>query len=228
MSAKRLFSLLSLILLLNLSLYAQNSESVYNLDEEIKKIDAQIQKAPSSAEKLPLLEKKAKYEEASNLFEAAEKSYFQCAQLAQTKDKYRLILAAVRCSLSYGNSERADELLAKIASGARSNEYAPTFKLYAVWSWLSKCQSYEETYEPVAILKSYLELESMNEVKTQILFTLWFVTGQIQYARNLKDEFPQSLECAIVQGRMELAPSPFWYFVSRRNPDLKELEKLQD
>ena len=108
--------------------------------------------------------------------------------------------------------------MAKIANGARSNEYTSTFKLYAIWSWLSKCSSYDETYEPIAVLKSYLELDSMKAVRPQMLFTLWFITGQIQYASALKKDFPQSAEYAVICGRAELAPSPFWFFAILYEP----------
>ena len=206
--------------------FAQSSANEITLEQEIENLTKQLEKTGSTEKQLQLLEKIARSQEFSNMFPEAESSYFACAELASAEQKVPYILKAVRCSLSYGNTEKADELLAKIANGARSNEYTSTFKLYAIWSWLSKCSSYDETYEPIAVLKSYLELDSMKAVRPQMLFTLWFITGQIQYASALKKDFPQSAEYAVICGRAELAPSPFWFFAARKLPNLTELAEL--
>ncbi|MDD7416332.1 MAG: SPOR domain-containing protein [Treponemataceae bacterium] len=207
-------------------LFAQNSTNEITLETEIANLTSQLEKVSSNEKKIQILEKIGRSQEFSNMFPEAEQAYFECAELAGANQKIKFILNAVRCSLSYGNSERADELLAKIANGARSNEYTARFKLYAIWSWLSKCNSYDETFEPIAILKSYLELGSMQEVRPQMLFTIWYITGEIKYAEMLKNEFPQSPEYAIICSRMEISPSPFWFFSARKLGDLKEIEEL--
>ena len=214
-----------LAFLISVPAFSQSSNEI-TLEQEIENLNSQLEKTQALEKRIQLLEQIARAQEFSNMFPEAEESYFSCAELAGADRKVSYILKAVRCSLSYGNTVRADELLAKIANGARSNEYTPIFKLYAIWSWLSKCTSYDETYEPIAILKSYLELDYMASVRPQMLFTLWFITGQIQYAARLKAEYPQSTEYAIVCGRAELAPSPFWFFASRKLGNLAELAEL--
>lgn len=220
------YSLSLCLIFLPVLLFAQTSSNEITLETEIANLTSQLEKASSSEKKIQILEKIARSQEFSNMFPEAEQAYFECAELADANQKINYILNAVRCSLSYGNSERADELLAKIANGARSNEYTARFKLYAIWSWLTKCNTYDETFEPIAILKSYLELGSMQEVRPQMLFTIWYITGEIKYAEMLKNEFPQSPEYAIICSRMEISPSPFWFFSSRKLGDLKEIEEL--
>lgn len=231
MGKKRIFLFIVFSIIFNLfshSIFAQSSANDITLEDEIENLTKQLEKTQAQEKRIQLLEKIARAQEFSNMFPEAEESYFACAELANADQKVMYILKAARCSLSYGNTERTDELLAKIANGARSNEYAPLFKLYAVWNWLSKCTSYDETYEPIAVLKSYLELDSMKTVRPQMLFTLWFVTGQIQYASRLKAEYPLSAEYAVVSGQAELAPSPFWFFASRKLPDEKEAKELAE
>lgn len=214
---KKFFLLFTQLFFLVTFCFAQENFSDFSeLEIEISKLENQL-KNLSKENSLEVLKKKAKLEESANMFPEAEESYFKCAEIASTEEKFSLILSAVRCSLCYGNNEKADELLAKIASKARVNEYAPTFKLYAVWSWLAKCTTYEQNFEPLIILKSYLELEDMKEVFPQILFTLWYIEGNEVYKNRLIKEFPSSLESLIAKGEVELAPSPYWFFLCRKN-----------
>ena len=210
--------------------FAQNEnvqDSENSLEDEISNLTSQLEQNLSNASKIQIYKKIAKLQEFSNMFPEAEEAYLNCSQIALSNtDKTAFTLEAVRCALSYGNTGKADELLAKVANACRSNEFTPNFKLYAVWSWLSKCTNYDQTFEPIAVLKSYLELGSMDCVREKVLFTIWYVTGQIQYAKMLYQEFPQSAEFAIVSGNAELMPSPFWFFVSRKNPDKAELAKF--
>ncbi|MGP1587096.1 MAG: SPOR domain-containing protein [Treponemataceae bacterium] len=207
--------------------FSQNLEKLeLLLDSEIESLTNKIEKTADIEEKKALLHKLAKYQELSNMFPEAEKTYCNLASICSGDEKIAFVLAATESSLSYGNEKRADELLASIAEKARNGKFAPQLKLYAVWSWLSKCSVYDDTYEPVAVLKSYLDLPAMQNLKPQILFTLFYITGQLKYAKELKDFFPHSMEYGIVCRKIELSPSPFWFFSCRKIADEKELAKL--
>ena len=82
-------------------------------------------------------------------------------------------------------------------------------------------ESKEDLAEPVEILKAYSKVDSMKELRPAILLTLWYVTGENQYSKEITKSFPKSTEAAIVNGDAQLLPTPFWFFV----PKLGEVEQ---
>ena len=215
------FFVLVLFLFTSISVFSQTDK--ITLEDKITELSGKVKSAQSQTEKINLYEQLAICQEFAGLYSEASESYISCSRLVsnqETKDSY--VLKASRCFLSCGDAEKTDELLTSIASTARTGKNAPLLKLYAAWSWLAKCSTFEETHEPVVILKSYLKMDSMKSVKKEILFTLWYITLDENYSTILKNEFPESLETSILLGKADLSPLPFWYFSARKEVPLKK------
>lgn len=221
MKKRFFFFVLALFLFANLSVFSQTDK--ITLEDKISELSGKVKSAQSQTEKINLYEQLAICQEFAGLYSEASESYISCSRLVseqEKKDSY--ILKASRCFLSCGDAEKTDELLTSIASTARTGKNAPLLKLYAAWSWISKCNTFEETHEPIVILKSYLKMDSMKSVKKEILFTLWYITLDENYSTILKNEFPESLETSILLGKTDLSPLPFWYFSARKEVPLKK------
>ena len=215
------FFVLVLFLFTSISVFSQTDK--ITLEDKITELSNDIKSVQSATEKINLYEQLAVCQEFAGLYSEASESYISCSRLVseqEKKDSY--ILKASRCFLSCGDAEKTDELLTSIASTARTGKNAPLLKLYAAWSWISKCNTFEETHEPIVILKSYLKMDSMKSVKKEILFTLWYITLDENYSTILKNEFPESLETSILLGKTDLSPLPFWYFSARNEVPLKK------
>lgn len=148
------------------------------------------------------------YNEAQKLYSVAA-----AVDLAATSINGSLALNAVRCALSRGDYLTADILLNSIPNGNLSESELARGKLYGVWQWLCKIDTVEDIHEPMVILKSYVDLPLMKSVKSQVLLTLWYITGEAEYAEKLKKIYPNSPETAIVNGKAKLLPAPFWFFI---------------
>lgn len=221
MKSRFFFFVLVLFLFTNFSVFSQTDK--ITLEDKITELSGKVKSAQSQTEKINLYEQLAICQEFAGLYSEASESYISCSRLVseqETKDSY--VLKASRCFLSCGDAEKTDELLTSIASTARTGKNAPLLKLYAAWSWISKCNTFEETHEPIVILKSYLKMDSMKSVKKEILFTLWYITLDENYSTILKNEFPESLETSILLGKTDLSPLPFWYFSARKEVPLKK------
>ena len=217
---KKIFVCFAVFIFFSFSLFSQ-SEKI-TLEDKISEISTKLEKEQDNLKKIKLYEQLAVCQEFAGMYAEASESYLACSRLVSTqneKDSY--VLKASRCFLSCGDAEKTDELLTSIASNARTGKNAPLLKLYAAWSWISKCNTFEETHEPIVILKSYLKMDSMKSVKKEILFTLWYITLENEYATILQKEFPNSLENAMAQGKVDLSPLPFWYFSARKEVPLK-------
>ncbi len=122
------------------------------------------------------------------------------------------LLDAVRCTLSIGDVSRGDFLLSTAMANAKDNSIRAKANIYAVWSWVLKTQTQEELDGPISVLETYVEIDSMYEVRPTILLTLYHLTHDDKWGSQLEKEFPDSPEAAIVTGSAKMSPSPFWYF----------------
>ncbi len=129
-----------------------------------------------------------------------------------------LKLASSRCALCRGDYMTSEILLAMINQEKASEETKAKIKLYTVWGYLCKADNKEAQFEPIVIMKSYLDLASMKSVKPQLLLTLWLVTGETEYAEKLKADYPKSSEAAIVTNKAAVLPGPF-YLLNCFQPD---------
>ncbi len=188
-----------------------NSDSVENTITELKKVvqtgktkEDQFEAALVLAQ---LQEQFGEYTEASFYYTTA--SSLVGTQSAQGQD---LLLGAVRCSLLVGDVSRADFLLSTALSSITDKDANARAVLYAVWSWIIKAENEEELDGPISVLKSYVTLDSMKSVRPAFLLLLHQLTGDNNWAAQLQSEYPNSPEAAIVQGKAQLQPSPFWLF----------------
>ena len=160
MKSRFFFFVSILFFITNFSVFSQTDK--ITLEDKITELSNNIKSVQSATEKINLYEQLAICQEFAGLYSEASESYISCSRLVseqETKDSY--VLKASRCFLSCGDAEKTDELLTSIASTARTGKNAPLLKLYAAWSWISKCNTFEETHEPIVILKSYLKMDSM-------------------------------------------------------------------
>lgn len=125
-----------------------------------------------------------------------------------------LVLAAVRCSLSCGESQQAEGYLDFL--GNTINEKTRAYsRLYRVWSTLTRVENSQQLEEPVALLQSYTTMDSMKLVRSSLYLTLWYLTGNAEWSAKLQKEYPESAETAVVIGKAKLLPTPFWFFIPR-------------
>lgn len=212
---KKKFVCFVILVFFSFSLFAQSEKNT--LEDKISELSTMLEKEQDNMKKIKLYEQLAVCQEFAGMYTEASESYLACSRLVSNQtEKEFYVLKASRCYLSMGDAEKTDEILTSIASTARQGENAPLLKLYAAWSWIAKCTTFEETHEPVVILKSYLKMDSMKSVKKEILFTLWYITLENEYATILQKEFPNSLENTMAQGKADLSPLPFWYFSARK------------
>lgn len=202
-----------------------NTAAEKELAQALEYLENQIAAVQKVQDKRELIIVTASLQESSGFYELASKNYEKAAgmQAAEgSETSASLLLKAVRCSLSYGDFQRADSYLTTVSRTSVSAELSAKIKLYAVWSWLSKVSDEESLHEPIVILSSYVGLKTMESVQSSVLLTLWYLTGDASYSTKLIQNYPQSMESSIVQGKINLLPSPFWYFVPRKTAALSQ------
>ena len=216
-------------------LYAQNSAKEISdkalefesAGESIVYLDKMIGQIKSPAEKRALLAFLGSLQEQISAYKDASDSYAQAAGIAAgdaqgmpKKTSPQLVLDAVRCALCSGDSATAEKYLNSAVRNSQDEKIQATIKLYEVWSALCKLESTAQLEESVTILKTYAALPSMKIVKPQILLTLWYITGEASYGDSLKKEFPKSPEVEVVNGKIQMMPAPFWYFMPKKGEAL--------
>lgn len=216
-------------------LYAQNSAKEISdkalefesAGESIVYLDKMIGQIKSPAEKRALLAFLGSLQEQISAYKDSSDSYAQAAGIAAgdaqgmpKKTSQQLVLDAVRCALCSGDSATAEKYLNSAVRNSQDEKIQATIKLYEVWSALCKLESTAQLEESVTILKTYAALPSMKIVKPQILLTLWYITGETSYGNSLKKEFPKSPEVEVVNGKVQMMPAPFWYFMPKKGEAL--------
>lgn len=235
MSRRKIFCIaFALMLGANFS-FAQNSAKEISeralefesAGESIVYLNKMIGQIKSAAEKRALLAFLASLQEQISAYKDASDSYAQAAGIAAgdaqgmpKKTSPQLVLDAVRCALCSGDSATAEKYLNSAVRNSQDENIQATIKLYEVWSALCKLESTAQLEESVTILKTYAALPSMKIVKPQILLTLWYITGEASYGDSLKKEFPKSPEVEVVNGKIQMMPAPFWYFMPKKGEAL--------
>ncbi len=221
---KKSVIIISIFLLALSSAFAQNrvaeivsdNTSIETTVSELKKIvengNSNEEKYEASLVLAQLQEQFGEYTEASLYYTTA--AGFVGTQSAKGQE---LLLGAVRCALLIGDVSRADFLLSTALSSITDIEEKARANLYAVWSWIIKTENEEDLEGPIAVLESYITLENMKSVKPSLLLTLHHLTSEKQWAEQLQNEYPNSPETAIVQGKAQLLPTPFWFFSTIKN-----------
>ena len=206
----------------------KEAEKKESIEESLSYVKNQIAKTTVLSEKRSLYIFLGNMQEQLAYYDEAKKSYASAAGIAaanaegmQKKSNEQLVLDAVRCALSQGDYETAHAYLNSSIRNSKDNLIQAYTKLYTQWAALCSVESKEDLAEPVEILKAYSKVDSMKELRPAILLTLWYVTGENQYSKEITKSFPKSTEAAIVNGDAQLLPTPFWFFV----PKLGEVEQ---
>lgn len=192
--------------------------------EAVKYVQSEINKLTVPSEKRAAYAFLGSLQEALANYSEAQLSYAKAAGLAAgvapgmpKKSSERLVLDAVRCALSAGDTDNAENYLNSAVRNSKNADIQATIKLYEQWCLLTKAEKPEDLNESIAIMKAYLSFESTKSIKPSLLLTLWYVTADSTYSSQLTKEFPASMEAGIVNGKVQIYPAPFWYFMPRKN-----------
>ena len=193
-----------------------------SVEESLSYLKAQISKMTVASEKRAAFIFLASLQEQMALFDDAQKSYAQAAAISAgdaegmpKKTNEQIVLDAVRCALSSGDYATADSYLNSAVRNSKNPNVQAYIKLYTQWSALCKADDVAEIQEPLVMLQAYLKVDSMNAVKPAVLLTLWYVTGDSSYSKQIIKLYPKSIEASIVRGDAQLLPTPFWFFVPK-------------
>ena len=194
-----------------------------NPQEAAEYIKSQLDAVSVPAEKralyaflVSLLESMALYDEAKNSYAAAAGIAAGDAAGMPKKSSEMLVIDAVRCALSAGDGDVALQFLNSAVRNSKDESIQAQIKLYEQWAALCNAENADDIAEPVSMLKAYADIPSMKSVNPSVLLTLWYVTGEADFGNRLVKKYPESAEAGIVTGKVQVMPSPFWYFVPRR------------
>ena len=193
-------------------------------------LKSNVENTQSSADKRAVLFLLGRLQEQSALYSDASLSYAKAAGItagdAEGMEKVsaeELVLDAVRTSLNCGECDNARSYLNSAVRSSKNEKIIAFVNLYSVWCSLCEAKSIEETKDSIELLKAYSSMKNMKSVKPQVLLTLWYLTSEKSYSDQLKKEFAESPECAIVTGNVEIACVPFYLFVPRAAFDDSEV-----
>lgn len=193
-----------------------------SIEESVSYIKNQITKLTLPAEKRAAYIFLASLQEQMSLYDDAQKSYAQAAGIAAgdaagmpKKTNEQIVLDAVRCALSCGDYQTADNYLNSAVRNSKNEEIQSYIKLYTQWSALCKANTTADLQEPIVMLQAYTKVDSMKVVKPAIFLTLWYITGDDNYSKSIIKDFPKSIEASVVKGDAQLLPTPFWFFVPK-------------
>ena len=192
------------------------------VEESVSYVKDQIKSLTVASEKRAAYVFLASLQEQLSLYGDAQKSYATAAGIAAgdaegmpKKTNEQLVIDAVRCALCSGDWPTADSYLNSSVRNSKDQQILSYVKLYAQWSALCRAENVNDLNEPLELLKAYLKVDSMKSVHPVILLTLWYVTGEKSWANQITKSFPSSTEAAIVNGDVQLLPTPFWFFVPK-------------
>ena len=225
---------LTVLMMTGMSLWSQTASKVIQdavekssqPDAKISSIISQVEKAAATSRDSykrslytflgSLTEQLGQYHEAATWYGMAAAIAAPPATGTPSLTSEQLVLAAVRCSLSCGDSQRADTYLASLKDSTVAETVAYS-RLYSLWSRLCRVDSTSQLVEPLTLLETYASLESMELVRPPVYLTLWYLTEQEQWSQRLKKEYPKSAEAALVAGEAQLLPSPLWFFLPQKD-----------
>lgn len=221
---------LTVLMMAGMSLWSQTASKVIQdavekssqSDVKISSIISQVEKAAATSRDSDkrslytflgsLTEQLGQYQEAADWYAKAASIAAPPATGTPSLTTEQLVLAAVRCSLSCGESQQADSYLDSVRN-SQVPETVAYSRLYSVWSRLCQVDSTDQLEESLSQLEIYSSLESMGMVRPPVYLTLWHLTGKSQWKERLQKEYPKSAEAAVVTGEAQLLPSPFWFFL---------------
>lgn len=194
-----------------------------DVDQAIHYLKNQVTKITEPSERRAVYIFMASLQEQLSLYGDAQISYASAASIAALdaedmpkKSNEQLVLDAVRCALSGGDADTADSYLSSAVRNSKNPRVQAYIKLYSQWSKLCRAQTAEDLQEPILLLQAYRNMESMSYVQPAVLLTLWYLTGDKSYSVEITGRYPKSMEAAVVNGDVQLLPTPFWFFVPKK------------
>lgn len=186
-------------------------------------LEAELQKPLAAEDKRALFAYLGNLEEMLSMYSEAQKCYAQAAGIAAgdasglpKKSSEALVIDAVRCALCAGEAETALSYLNSAVRNSKSPKIQAEIKLYEQWARLSIAEDIYQTEEAEELLKAYANLPSMETVRPKLLLTLWYLNGGKNWSDELLNKYPNTAEAAIVSGKMQVLPTPFWFFLPRK------------
>jgi cell division septation protein DedD len=179
-----------------------------------------VSRAETPSDRRSLLVFLASVQERSGQYDAASRSYALAAGIAAPPapdmprvSAEQLVIDAVRCALLSGDFSTAESYLSSSVRNSADPAIFPYVRLYTAWCQLSKAQTEGDIAAAAALLDSYAENPSMENVRPAVLLTLWYIAPVPARRNALVQSYPDSPEAAVAQGTASLIPSPFWYFL---------------
>ncbi len=151
------------------------------------------------------------------LYKDAYESYSVVIALDKSVPNIDVRLDAAVCILAVGETATAESVLDSILTIESEDALGAKAKLLAVWCGVLKASTDEDLETPIGHLKNFLEDPVMECEKPAVLFSLWWLTGDPAYAQKLETDFALTPEAACANGRAEVLPAPYFYFIRRMN-----------
>ncbi len=214
--AARLF-----LFLLFFPLYAEKTPFIDNAlkmntpAESISYIAANVESINNIEEKKQTLLFMANLQKQTGLFLDAYSSYSKIIQLEKNEPNSDIRLQAACCAMAAGELEIAENVLDSIISINDTN--SAFAKFMAVWCGVLKAENVQTLAKPIALFKSFLTDNTMHSTKVSVLFSLWWLTNEPDWAVQLQAEFPSSPETALINGKSHILPASYYLFLPRKN-----------
>jgi hypothetical protein len=164
-----------------------------------------------------------RYKDASQSYAGAAAIAAPPAQGMPLVSAEQLAIDAIRCALSAGEYPIAESYLSSEVKNSRDPAIQSYVKLYTAWCLLSKARTDGDVAAAVALLETYAKDSMLETVRPEVLLTLWYIDPAGAWGKELIRRYPNSPEAAITQGKANILPSPFWFFLpsqtAQQNPD---------
>ncbi len=200
-----------------------NSMLMEDAKKNLAYLESHISLSKNDRERRSILYYTAMLEEQMGYFSKAAAYYAEAAAINEpdadgmpAASNAELYIYAARASLGAGDFEKADTYLdAKPLTSSRDKIIIAQKRLYSAWSLLCKAKDYASAEAGIATLKIFTDDHSMEPVRKTVLFTLWYVTREEIWADIIREEYPESPELSIIDGKIHLMGMPFWYLMPR-------------
>lgn len=183
--------------------------------ESIRYLAENIETITNIEEKKQTLIFMANLQKQMGLFLDAYSSYSKIIQLEKKEPNSDIRLQAACCAMAAGELEIAENVLDSIISINDTN--SAFAKFMAVWCGVLKAENVQTLTKPIALFKSFLTDSTMSSTKASVLFSLWWLTNEPDWAMQLQAEFPSSPETALINGKSHLLPASYYLFIPRKN-----------
>ena len=213
-------------------LYAEKSPFIDNAlkmnspAESISYIAANVESINNIEEKKQTLLFMANLQKQSGLYLDAYSTYSAIIQLEKNKPNSDIRIQAAACAMSAGELETAEAVLDSVISLNEAD--SSVAKFLAVWCGVLKAPSVQSLEKPVSLFKSFLKDDTMSDVKASVLFSLWWLTNETDWAMQLQTEYPASPETALINGKTKLLPASYFLFVPRKNNEFQPAAQKAD